>query len=205
MRNKYKKIVSLCIIIFVFCLSMVGCGSEQENHLAVSKIRQIGELATEKCYFHNVAEGKKSSQGGIFHFFEKDRKFWIEYTGIVRLGVDVKKLKMSVNGEKVQINIPDAEILSMSIGDFNENSYYISEDGLIDSNEITNKEQKKAMRKAKKKMKKQIIEDGYELPRAQERAKKLLANYIHGIGDLTGVDYKITWIYENGEKEKEVV
>ena len=46
-------------------------------------------MVTLETYYHNVAEVEKEAGSGITHWFEKDRKLWIEYTGIVKIGIDI--------------------------------------------------------------------------------------------------------------------
>lgn len=51
-------------------------------------------------------------------------------------------------------------------------------------------------RKCKKEMIKTAEENTALLVNAQERAKKMIENYIMQLGETTGTEYQITWKYE---------
>ena len=76
----------------------------------LAQIRSICDLATLECYYHNVAKSTKEKGSGLAHLGEKERKFWIEYTGVVKIGIEMSDVKMDVNGTSVQITIPRAKI-----------------------------------------------------------------------------------------------
>ena len=40
---------------------------------------------------------------------EKERKFWSEYTGVAKIGIDMSDVNMKVDGTSVEITIPDAK------------------------------------------------------------------------------------------------
>lgn len=39
---------------------------------------------------------------------------------------------------------------------------------------------------------------------AQSRAKELIKNYIDCLGEISDVEYEITWVYENADEAAEV-
>ncbi len=67
------------------------------NEPALSQVRSICELATLECYYHNVAKSTKTKGTGLAHVGEKERKFWIEYTGVARIGIDMSDVNMKDN------------------------------------------------------------------------------------------------------------
>lgn len=147
--------------------------------------------------FHNVAKSEKPAGTGIWHFGEKDRQFWIEYTGTVKLGIDMSKVQMKVNGTDVTVTIPEAEVQQVNVDDdsYNSDSYIFSEDG-INKNEITAEDATGAVENARNEMIKTAEENTALLVNAQERAKKMIENYIMQLGETTGTEYQITWKYE---------
>ena len=48
-------------------------------------MKAICELATMKCYYHTVAKYKEEN-AEQFLWMSKDKKFWVEYSGIVPPG-----------------------------------------------------------------------------------------------------------------------
>ena len=208
--RKYRIIMILCVM----SLFLVACTNKndktkvkmeetQEMETAavlepdLAQIRSICDLATLECYYHNVAKSEKPAGTGIWHFGEKDRQFWIEYTGTVKLGIDMSKVQMKVNGTDVTVTIPEAEVQQVNVDDdsYNSDSYIFSEDG-INKNEITAEDATGAVENARNEMIKTAEENTALLVNAQERAKKMIENYIMQLGETTGTEYQITWKYE---------
>ena len=139
-----KKIITLSLIGILLISLLSGCGKSEDKEAAKStepdimQVRSICKLASVECYYHNVAKSEKPAGTGIWHFGEKDRQFWIEYTGTVKLGIDMSKVQMKVNGTDVTVTIPEAEVLQVNVDDdsYNSDSYIFSEDG-INKNDIT--------------------------------------------------------------------
>lgn len=109
-----KKLITLFVVL-TLCLTIISCSTEknesQEVEPQVSQMKSICELATMKCYYHNVAKYTKEDASG-FWFWRKDRKFWVEYAGIVTIGIDTSKINMEVQDENVTITIPQAQVLN---------------------------------------------------------------------------------------------
>ena len=81
------------------------------NEPALSQVRSIWQLATLECYYHNVEKSAKTKGTGLAHVGEKERKFWSEYTGVAKIGIDMSDVNMKVDGTSVEITIPDAKWL----------------------------------------------------------------------------------------------
>ena len=154
-------------------------------------MRAICELATMKCYYHNVAKYfEKDVEGSLL--WKKDRHFWIEYSGIVTLGIDASLLKLSVDGDNVVITMPEAEVQECSVDkdSLTENSIIVDKN----SAKVEGSHQTDAFAEAQQKMKEAAQNDSALLASAQDRAKELLENYVKTIGDLMGRTYTITFI-----------
>lgn len=204
-----KKVIITAILLGLLASLCQGCGNHNrqkdigeestENLKApapdISQIRSICELATLECYYHNVAVSTKEKGKGISHIGEKDREFWIEYSGVAKLGVNMSKVDMEVNGKDIVITIPKAELLGLSNYSFSEDSY-ISEDDGINKNPITPENQTQAVQEAQKQIREKFANDDAMLMRAQDRAKNLIENYINQLDEIWGAEYQVTWIYE---------
>lgn len=108
-----RKIILSIIMILVAC-SMIACSSDLvflKKKSEISQIRNICNLSTLECYYNNVAKSTKKSKEGLLHMGEKDRIFWIEYTGIARLGIDISKVKIDLDENEVIVTMPKAEII----------------------------------------------------------------------------------------------
>ena len=113
----------------------------------ITQIRSICELATLECCYNNVAKSTKEPGTGLSHLGEKQRDFWIEYSGTAKIGIDMSELKMDItDGNIITITVPKAKILSISVDQqsYSEDSYVISSDNFIQKNPITTIQQETA-------------------------------------------------------------
>lgn len=195
------------VLLFAMVVSMFsGCSQKTDGtpeEPDIMQIRSICNLATLECYYHNVAKSEKKSGSGISHLGEVDRKFWIEYTGIAKVGVDVSKVKTKVNGENITVFMPAAKLINIDINenDLNENSYITSGDSWFNNNKITAEDQTSAINDAQATMAESVMGNSALLMNAQNRAKELIENYIVHLGQLSDIEYKIEWVYENNSTE----
>ncbi len=186
----------LLITVFSGCASKVTDISIKEPDIL--QVRNICNLATLDCYYHNVAKSVKTAPSGITHLGEKDRTFWIEYTGVARLGIDMSKVEMKIHGTDIELNMPKATVLSITIDKqtLGEDSYIASPDGL-NKNKITANDQTQAISTAQKDMEETVRENSSLLLSTQNRAKILIENYIHQLGEAAGIEYNIKWTFDN--------
>lgn len=187
-----KKTILTIICTTMICLTCVSCNKEKTKEVEpqISQMKSICELATMECYYHNVAKYSKENVEGIL-FWKKDKKFWIEYSGTVTVGIDASKVSIEVKGDNVTITIPDAEVLGNEVNEkeFNEDSIVV-EDG---SAKVKAEDQTEALKKAQNNMVKEAKKDTVLLANAKDRAKTLLEEYVNNIGQATGHNYKIFW------------
>ncbi len=196
------KKVTATILSVLMAVVLSGCSIKAESSPKepdITQIRSICNLATLECYYHNVAKSEKKAGSGVTHIGEVDRKFWIEYTGVAKIGIDMSEVDMKIEGEKITIFIPDAKMLSIDVRetDFDEKSYIISGDSWFNKNKITADDQTFAINNAQSTMAEGLKNNSSLLLSAQNRAKDLIENYIVQLGQLSNIEYKIEWIYED--------
>ncbi len=163
----------------------------------LSHVKSICNLATLECYYHNVAKSVKESGSGLAHQGEEDRVFWIEYTGIAKIGIDISEVKMEVDGDTIVITLPKATLISLEIQTPEEDNYIAEKDKSVlwYSVSITAEDQTAAISSAQEQMEETVESNTALLTNAEDRAKKLIENYITQIGNLTGSTYTIEWKY----------
>ena len=195
----------LCTILLVFIIfSCTACGKSESIPKSVkpeiSQMKAICELATMDCYYHNVAKYKDQDASGAL-WWKKDRHFWIEYSGIVRIGIDISKVKMEVNNEIVTITIPTAEVLSCKVDEttLNKDSFIVASD----SAKVEAEHQIEAFKDAQSNMENSAKKDKLLLANAQQRAQNLLEDYVNNIGDSVGKNYEIKWVYLDETETKD--
>ena len=192
MKKRGIKICLTGLCLFLLC----GCGKQDTSKLPeLEQIKNICELSTLKCVYNNVAKGTKKAGEGIKHIGEKDRKYWIEYEGYVKIGIDLSKVQMDILGENVKITLPEAEIQEIGIVDetFTEESIISNEDSFWNKNKITAEDQQKIVADAQEEMKNEVAGNQSILNQATERAKNLIENYIIQLGNSAGISYHIEW------------
>ena len=192
-----KKIVVL-FLSMVIAFSAVGCGEsepEQKEPVVepqVSQMKSICELAVMECYYHNVAKFMEKD-AERFLWWTKDKHFWIEYSGIVTLGIDVSLVNIDVSDSEITITLPEAQVQSCKVdsASLNENSYIVDKN----SADITAEDEIYAFAEAQRKLEETASNDKALLSEARQRAQSLLEDYVTNISNTVDKDYYIKWIY----------
>ena len=193
-----KKYLSV-ILIIMMCFSSVSCAKEIKNIAPeTSQMKSICELAVMECYYHNVAKYKEENATGML-WWEKDRHFWMEYAGIVTIGVDTSLMNIEVEDENVTITIPPAKVLGCKVDEttLTEDSFIVAKN----SAKVEAEHQTEAFKSAKDKLESEAKSNFTLLAAAQQRVQKLLEDYVTNIGNSVGKTYKIKWIYLEGAEE----
>ena len=190
------------LVCFLACAvlagSLIACGdSVQKNTMEpeTSQMKAICELAVMDCYYHNVAKFKDEDAAGIL-FWQKDKHFWIEYSGVVSLGIDASQVALEVDDTLVTITIPEAKVLRCQVdsNELSEDSYIVAKD----SARISAEDEVAAFAQAQADLEETAASDTALLSSAQQRAQDLLEEYVQNIGEAVGKDYTIQWVYLDG-------
>lgn len=195
-----KKFIALLLTAFLI-ISCTACGESSENKKItepkVSQMKSICELAVMDCYYHNVAKYNEKNASGWW-LWTQDKEFWIEYSGIVTLGVDVSLVSMEIDGDNITITIPPATVQNCEVDEstLTKDSYIVAQN----SAEVTAEDEVMAFGEAQKKLEETAAADKTLLAEAQQRTQILLEDYIKNIGNTVGKEYTINWKYidENG-------
>lgn len=179
-------------------IGITGCDRikvKESVQAEFSAVNRICELATLRCYYHDVAEYEEHPEDRLLHniFQYGYKKFWIEYDGIIEVGVDVSKVKVNEPDKNgvVKIYVPKAEILNIQ-ADLESMGDWISETGMF--TKITIAEKSEAFSKAQETMRINAQKDNNILLQAQENAKELLRQYVINVGKDLGEEYTVEWI-----------
>lgn len=191
-----KKMIVLLLALAAI-LGCTACGQKEEAPMVepdVTEMRAICKLSVMDCYYHNVAKYfEEDAQKGLLGIGKKDKRFWIEYSGIVRMGIDASLVKVEVEDTQVTITIPEAKVLECTV-----DSDSLSQDSyIVDKNsaKVEAADEVLAFDEAQRQLKETAAKDKTLLTNAQQRAKSLLKEYINNIGEAVGKEYKIDWIY----------
>lgn len=190
MKNTKFTCIILITLLSINCL--FGCGSQKQKP-DFSSIKSVCELSTLKCYYHNVATYEKNAHGLLKVFGSGYKKIWIEYSGIVNLGIDINKVDISEpdTNNVITIKIPDAEVQSTSL-DKSTLSEPLTDKGVF--TKITTEEKTEALSSAQQNMKETAQKDTSLLAQAKEHAKLILQGYINNLGEEFNEEYTIKWV-----------
>lgn len=193
------KKVSALMLVVIMCFSCISCSKTDNSKIEIapqaSQMKSICELATMDCYYHNVAKYSEEDASGAL-WWKKDRKFWVEYAGIVTIGIDTSLVNIEVNGEMVTITIPPAKVLGCKVDEttLTKDSFIIAKN----SAKVEAEHQTEAFKQAQAEMQIEASNDTVLLASAQQRAQKLLEDYVNNIGSCVGKTYQMKWVYLDG-------
>lgn len=200
-----RKIAIALLAVMVLYIG-TACGSTTPPKTIeprTSEVQSICELAVMECYYHNVAKFLEKDAEVTF-FWKKDKHFWVEYSGTVKLGLDFSRVKLTVDGTDVTIAIPAAKVLNSHVdsASLTKDSYIVAQDSAA----ITADDETMAFKQAQIQLEEAAASDKTLLAMAQRRAQKLLEDYVDNIGTAVGKQYTIEWVYldadENGGSSK---
>ena len=197
--NQNRKIKRLAVFCLVVCMFFSACGKKEEapkEDLSLTQMKSICELATLKCYYHNVAKITKEKD---VLWWDTTAELWIEYSGIVKLGVDITNLDMQVDGNQVTITMPKAKVLSCQVDQtsLDKDSYYTNREGL-GAEKINADDQTEAIKTAQENMLENVQSDESLLQQAQNRAQDLLEQYVKNVGNAIGKTYEVSFVTADG-------
>lgn len=176
MKMRINREIRMLAILAVSGVCLTGC-AEKKKEADFSGINSVCELATLKCYYHNVAKAETKASGLLKWLGTGYKKIWTEYSGIVELGIDVNKVSISSPGADgvVRITIPDAEILNVDL-DEDSMGMPLTDTGFM--TEITKEEETAALAKAQDDMEETAKQNSALLAQTKERAKNLIQGYV---------------------------
>ena len=172
---------------------MPSCGKKEPlPQPDLSRMKAICQLSVMDCYYHNVVKFRQED-ASQFLWLTWDKYFWIEYDGVVTLGIDISQLDMDMDDKRVKITLPPAEVQKCRV-----NEETLTPDSFIvakDSARITAEDERLAFERAQADMEAAAAGDRALLAQAQQRAQQLLEDYIRNFETLTGEHYEIVWEY----------
>lgn len=192
-----KIIIVMTLIITALCLTGCGKGNIKDLSENIKKMELTGNLVTYKAYYHNVVEYEKEKGSGITHLFEKDRKMFIEYTGTIKLGINLTDVKIDVNDDEINVFVPMAQVIgepNVDKNNFKEENFIESKEG-INKNKITADDSAEVFNKAQKSIKENASKDKELLSLAQKRARVILEESIKEFSQIDDSKYTINWEY----------
>ena len=180
------------LLVGTVVLCLTGCGKEIQT-ADFSGVTSVCELATLKCYYHNVAKAETEASG-IFAKWLKTgyKKIWTEYSGIIEYGIDISQVTVSEPDKNgvVTVTMPDAQVLNVDV-DEESLGTPLTDTGFLTS--VTTEEKTTTLAGAQEAMEQQAKENTEMLSQAKARAKTLIEEYIKNVGESIGEEYTVEW------------
>ncbi|MST67497.1 DUF4230 domain-containing protein [Lachnospiraceae bacterium BSM-380-WT-5A] len=180
------------LLVGTVVLCLTGCGKETQT-ANFSGVTSVCELATLKCYYHNVAKAETEASG-IFAKWLKTgyKKIWTEYSGIIEYGIDISQVTVSEPDKNgvVTVTMPDAQVLNVDV-DEDSLGTPLTDTGFLTS--VTTEEKTTTLAGAQEAMEQQAKENTEMLSQAKARAKTLIEEYIKNVGESIGEEYTVEW------------
>ena len=188
--RKITKTWMLLVGTVVLCLT--GCGKETQT-ADFSGVTSVCELATLKCYYHNVAKAETEASGIFAKWLQTGyKKIWTEYSGIIEYGIDISQVTVSEPDKNgvVTVTMPDAQVLNVDV-DEDSLGTPLTDTGFLTS--VTTEEKTTTLAGAQEAMEQQAKENTEMLSQAKARAKTLIEEYIKNVGESIGEEYTVEW------------
>lgn len=149
-----------------------------------SEIQEIGELATVEYLFTDAAKFSDSKQIKNWNIPFTEKSFIVKWDGIIKAGVDVSKISVSVQERDsiIQVKIPATTILSYSVD--NESIEVLDESNNV-FNKISVNDKIELDTKTESAMKERAIENGL-LEKAQTSAQTIITNLLNANPAING-------------------
>ena len=180
------------LLVGTVVLCLTGCGKETQT-ADFSGVTSVCELATLKCYYHNVAKAETEASG-IFAKWLKTgyKKIWTEYSGIIEYGIDISQVTVSEPDKNgvVTVTMPDAQVLNVDV-DEESLGTPLTDTGFLTS--VTTEEKTTTLAGAQEAMEQQAKENTEMLSQAKAQAKTLIEEYIKNVGESIGEEYTVEW------------
>lgn len=183
-QGLYRK-VAVIIIIIVIALCFWGgirlgkmlygrSITEQKTQitdtLLYQQLAQENELSTVRYFYTDMGKYENSIQVGDTNIPFTKKSFIISYDGIIKAGIDMDKVTLHLDGKKIMITIPKAEILSHEI---EEDSVQVYDEKYSIFNGLSAEDVMNFQQQQKQEIEQRAISNGI-LKEAEENAKKSL-------------------------------
>ncbi len=179
-------VVVLCLIFFLIGRFTGGEDSNTQMSAVVleNKLTEISELASISYAYTNMAEFENSKDFYGVKLPFTTKSFIITYDGQIKAGVDLSQAQVSVRGTRVQVTLPEAEVLSHQI---DEDSIEVFDETTSIFNPLRVEDYQAFSKDQKARMEKKAEEKGL-LTEAKSRAVSSVRSMLE---QLLGSDYTL--------------
>jgi hypothetical protein len=190
---KYTKIAGIGLLAGSL-LFLSACGSDapaEKETITKEKMQAVCQLAAVECFYHNTTKLKKED---TVLWWDTCTELWVESSGIVKMGVDLDDVDLTVNKKKVTVTLPEVKVLECKVDEasLDGDSYHAKTTGLGAKKPDAAMETE-AFSEAVKHITNMAEEDEATKKIVERRVKKLLSQYIENMGKIQKIQYDIEW------------
>ena len=203
-----KKLSTRQLLILVLVIDIVLCAAfvltnvlnkpkSAERTVSESNIKRICELATLECYYHNVSNWTQDPYGVLAFAGYGEKKIWIEYDGMVRVGINAGGIKVSDPDENniITVTIPVAAVLDKDLDETTIREITSDKTVLgVFTDQVNTEDIRQALSGAQADMVESASKNEMVLGEARERAKKIIERNILAAGEANGKHYTVKFI-----------
>ena len=157
-----------------------------------NKISDIAELSSAEYTFTNAARFTDTKHITIIFDWMTKKSFVQKWDGVIKAGVKLDKMSISVEEKKIKITLPCAEILSYEV-DYDSVEILDEKNNVFNPISVTDKAA--FDKETAEEMKTRAIENGL-LKKAQKNVEQVITNLLTTSLDI-GQEYSIEYIYIN--------
>lgn len=169
------------------------------DKLLYQQLQQENELSTVKYFYTAMGKYENSIQMGNTNIPFTKKSFIIAYDGVIKAGIDMDKVQIHVDGKKIMIDVPAAEILSHEV---DENSVQVYDEKNSIFNGLSTEDVINFQKEQKEEMEQRAVNSGI-LEEAEENAKKSLQSLYNVF--LESDEYEEGYLLEFKESAEEIV
>ena len=178
-------LVLVCLAVGAVCFlagRFTGGKAEKEPEISAvvleGQLSQISELASVSYAYTNMGQFENSNDFYGMKVPFTTKKFILTYDGVIKAGVDLSQARVTVDGQKVHVRLPEAKILSHEI---DADSVRIFDEKTSVFNPFTVEEQQRVMEE--KALAKGLLEEAQK--KAADSIKMLLTQALPEDTELT--------------------
>lgn len=119
-----KKVIAIILITLIFIGTVFFAGTQYATHkentkinstLIKNELKSVKELITTEYSYSKVGKYENSLDLNGWQIPLSQKSFLLTYTGNIKLGVDLDKAKIAIQGDTININLPPISITENTI------------------------------------------------------------------------------------------
>lgn len=178
-KNKILLILTAIVILAIVIDTSFVKHNEKNSTFIIEKVSKICELSTTTYRYSNIISFKENKKFQDIKIPFTQKSFLIKYEGIIKAGIDIKKIKIIKNNKQsIRIRLNKSKITQHFI---DEKKIYVYDEKTSLFNKLMIKDVLNEISNEKEQVEKNLIEEGF-LEEANKNAKIFLESFLKDLG-----------------------